>query len=189
MKQSVTTTHLRMDSEAEFRARYLDDPAVVVQKVEVPNPSINHFFFVEVGLPFRWFSRLGWTYWQWRDYVEAPENHTWIGYLSGSPFGYFELQQREETTEIMFFGLLQQFIGRGLGGHLLSHAIARAWSIAGTERVYVHTCTQDHPAALDNYLARGFRLVEEETEIEEIPDADDPIWSTPAYYQSLREWT
>jgi len=187
MKQPVTTIHLRMDAEAQFRPKYVDDPEVVVQQVEVPNPSVNHFFFLEVGLPFKWYSRLGWTYQEWRAYVCADPVQTWIGHLSGSPFGYFELQQRGETTEIMFFGLLQPFIGRGLGGHLLSHAIAQAWSTEGTTTVYVHTCTQDHPAALDNYLARGFRIVKEETEIEEIPDADDPIWCTPAYYRSLRD--
>ena len=185
MKETVTTTHLQMDAREEFNPRYLDDPAVVVREVDVPNPSINHFFFTEVGLPFRWYSRLRWTYRDWEEYVRAPENRTWIGSLSGSPFGYLELQSRRETTEIMFFGILRQFIGQGLGAHLLSHAIERAWAIEGPSNVYVHTCTQDHPAALGNYLARGFRVVKEEIEVEEIPDADDPVWSTPAYYRSL----
>ena len=186
MKQSVTTTHLQMDSKAQFKPRYLDDREVTVRKLQIPNPSINHFFFLEVGLPFKWYSRLRWTYQDWHDYVHAADVQTWIGDLSGSPFGYFELQNRQKTTEIMFFGLLRQFIGQGLGAHLLSHAIDRAWSIEGTATVYVHTCTQDHPAALRNYLARGFRIIREEKEIEEMPDADDPVWSTPAYYQSLR---
>jgi len=185
MKETVTTTHLRMGAREEFKSKYLDDSAVMVQEVEVPNPSINHSFFMEVGLPFRWYSRLGWIYGEWEEYVRAPENRTWVGSLSGSPFGYFELQNRAETTEIMFFGILRQFIGRGLGAHLLSCAIERAWGIEGTSNVYVHTCTQDHPAALGNYLARGFQVVKEETEVEEVPDADDPVWSTPAYYRSL----
>lgn len=185
-KVSVTTTHLRMTSRDQFRPKYLDDPSVEVRQVALPNPNLNHFFFVEVGAPFGWTSRLGWTHQEWERYVSAPENRTWIGLLSGSPFGYFELQSRPETTEIMFFGLLRAFHGRGLGGHLLSSAVEQAWAIPGTPSVYVHTCTLDHPAALANYRARGFAVEREETDAEELPEEDDPIWSSPAYYRSLR---
>jgi GNAT superfamily N-acetyltransferase len=57
----------------------------------------------------------------------------------------------------MIFGLLPQFIGQGPGGHLLTAAIERAWEM-GPEKVIVGTCSHDHPHALDNYLARGFRI-------------------------------
>jgi GNAT superfamily N-acetyltransferase len=54
--------------------------------------------------------------------------------------------------------LLPEFIGRGLGGALLTSAIEEAWfrrdGIA-PRRVWVHTCNRDHPQALTNYQARG----------------------------------
>ena len=185
-EESVTTTHLRMVSRDQVRPKYLDNPAVEAREVEIANPSLNHFFFVEVGASFNWTSRLGWTYQDWERYLAPPETQTWVGSVSGSPFGYFELQSRPETTEIMFFGLLRAFQGRGLGGHLLSCAVEQAWAIPGTSSVYVHTCTLDHPAALANYLARGFQVEREETEVEVLPDPEDPIWSSPDYYCSLR---
>ena len=59
--------------------------------------------------------------------------------------------------EIAIFGLAPQFIGRGLGGALLTHALEEAWG-SRPQRVWLHTCTLDHPAALPNYLARGLTI-------------------------------
>jgi GNAT superfamily N-acetyltransferase len=51
-------------------------------------------------------------------------------------------------------------VGKGLGGGLLSAAIENAWG-AETNRVWVHTCSLDHPNALKNYQARGFQIYRE----------------------------
>ena len=83
--------------------------------------------------------------------------------VAGAPAGYFELRgDRVGGTEIAYFGLLPEFTGRGLGGYLLTVAVQRAWA-TGTERVWLHTNTLDHPAALPNYLKRGFRAFHSET--------------------------
>ena len=76
--------------------------------------------------------------------------------VRGAPAGYFELRRDDEAdVEIAYFGLLHQFLGRGLGAHLLTEAVERAWAIGAT-RVWLHTCSLDHPAALPNYVKRGF---------------------------------
>lgn len=186
MKKDVTTTSLEMLSPADFRPKATDRKDVRVGKVEIPTPTLNHFFFVNVGRPWKWYSRLSWTLSDWRAWVEKKSVHTFVGYMKGSPFGYIELDQQGESVEIAFFGLLPQFIGYGLGGFLLSEAIRLAWQL-NPERVWVHTCTQDHKYALDNYLARGFSIFQKETIPEHIPDDDDPIWSTPDFYRSLAE--
>ena len=51
---------------------------------------------------------------------------------------------------------LEAVRGRGLGRHLLTEAVETAWCL-GAKRVWLHTSTLDHPAALPNYLSRGFR--------------------------------
>jgi GNAT superfamily N-acetyltransferase len=65
---------------------------------------------------------------------------------------------------LSYFGLLPPFLGQGIGGALLTAAIERAWAM-DARRVWVHTCTLDHPAALRNYQARGFRLYDEKQTI------------------------
>lgn len=184
MELEVTTTSLEMLSPAAFKAKPPPQDNVVVKKVEIPTPVINHFFFVNVGRPWRWYSRLNWTLNDWKNLVEKESISTWIGYLKGSPFGYIELDHQGASVEVAFFGLLPQYIGMGLGGFLLSEAIRLAWML-GPKRVWVHTCTLDHRYALDNYQARGFSIYKKETATERVPDDDDPLWSTPNFYTSL----
>jgi GNAT superfamily N-acetyltransferase len=61
----------------------------------------------------------------------------------------------------VYFGLLDEFTGRGLGAYMLTEAVTIAWK-AGASRVWLHTNTLDHPAALPNYLKRGFRVTRTE---------------------------
>jgi GNAT superfamily N-acetyltransferase len=76
--------------------------------------------------------------------------------------GYSELDRRQaDEVQIAYFGLMADFIGKGLGKYFLDWTVARAWSY-GPRRVWVHTCTHDHPAALPNYLRAGFRIYREE---------------------------
>ncbi len=68
-------------------------------------------------------------------------------------------QINQSEVEIAYFGLLPEFIGRGLGGDLLTSAIENAWAWSPAPfRVWVHTCNRDHPGALANYQARGFKI-------------------------------
>ena len=86
-------------------------------------------------------------------------------YYDGSLAGYYELRRDDEGgVEIAYFGLLPGFIGRGLGGALLTSAIEDAWrTTSSVSRVWVHTCTLDHPSALGNYQARGMVIYKQET--------------------------
>lgn len=185
MEIDVTTTFLEMLSPKHFKPKILNRDDVWVEKVQIPTPVINHFFFVNVGRPWKWYSRLEWTLSDWKKLVEKETVTTWIGYIKGSPFGYIELVRQAESVEIAFFGLLPQYIGMGLGGFLLSEAIRLSWEI-GPRRVWVHTCTLDHKYALNNYLARGLTIYDKKQKTEQVPDDDDPNWGTPRFYESLR---
>jgi GNAT superfamily N-acetyltransferase len=128
------------------------------------NPAYNRFLYAEVGRNWQWTDKLGWSEQEWRAWVCRDELETWVLYEQGTPAGYFELErQAGGDVEIAYFGLLPDYIGRGLGGYLLSECIARAWRI-GAARVYVHTCSLDHPGALRNYQVRGLRIYKQACE-------------------------
>ena len=98
---------------------------------------------------------------QWLD---RPELQTWVLYDRDALAGYVELEkQAGENVEIAYFGLLKAFIGRGLGGHLLSEGISHAWAM-NAKRVWVHTCSLDAPSALQNYQSRGMRIYDQKTQ-------------------------
>jgi hypothetical protein len=73
-------------------------------------------------------------------------------------------------VEIAYFGLMPSGIGQGLGRALLTRAVDAAWSLKPQpSRVWLHTCTLDHPAALANYLARGFKVSRTERYTVDLP--------------------
>jgi GNAT superfamily N-acetyltransferase len=86
-----------------------------------------------------------------------------VAYLGAREAGYVEMEIQEGgNIEIVYFGLLPLMIGKGIGGGMLSLAVREAWKIKGTQRVWLHTCSEDHPHALGNYQKRGFRLFKTE---------------------------
>jgi GNAT superfamily N-acetyltransferase len=153
----VTRTYLEMRDSAELQAVRIDDPRIRVEQVQHCPPSFFRYLYVEVGRNYRWIDRLPWTDEQILAHLQQIEISLWLLTYNGAPAGYFELRKCEDgSTEIAYFGLLPEFLGRGLGKHLLTCAAEQAW-IDGAGRVWLHTCTLDDPAAMPNYLNRGFR--------------------------------
>jgi len=176
MRVTNVTFHLEMTEPGALRPVLLGGTGLDVQRAEIPSPELSRFFYTAVGGDWHWVDRLGWTFERWMQWLDRPEVETWIGSVSGTPAGYFELEaQPGGSVEIAYFGLLPRFTGRGLGGALLTVAVERAWA-RGARRVWVHTCTLDHPGALQNYRARGFRIFKEETSEVELPDRPPGPW-------------
>ena len=125
-----------------------------IRRVEIPLPELNRFMYVAVGRDFHWRERLKWSRDRWLAYMGRPELETWLACVAGTPAGYYEQElQPGGNAEIVNFGMLPQFVGQGLGGQLLVHAV-RAGGSRGARRVWLHTCTLDHPRALAHYQAR-----------------------------------
>jgi GNAT superfamily N-acetyltransferase len=173
---SITTYYLDMTDPSQRRSSTKTEAELIVQQSKLACPELNRFLYTAVGGYWYWTDRLEWTYQQWLDYLNRREVQTWIGYVQGTPAGYFELEkQRGDDVEIAYFGLLAQFIGKGLGGRLLTSAVEQAWAM-GARRVWVHTCTLDGPTALSNYLARGFRLYKEVVNEANLADQTPGPW-------------
>lgn len=176
MQIHVTTHHLEMTDPAQHRSCHWPGVELKIERAHIPCPELNRFLYTAVGGDWYWVDRLVWSYEKWRQYLDRPELGTWVAYQRGTPAGYFELEaQPGANVELAYFGLLPQFVGRGLGGPLLSAAIDRAWQM-GAVRVWVHTCNLDHPGALANYEARGFRVFKVEEQWEELPDRTPGPW-------------
>jgi GNAT superfamily N-acetyltransferase len=175
VERTVTITYLEMTGTSEI-VPFDGERRLNVLRAEIPCPELNRFFYVAVGADWWWHDRLDWGRERWLGWLDRPELETWIGYLQGTPVGYFELEsQPGGQVQIAYFGLLPSFIGRGLGAELLAAAAERAWQLAET-RVWVHTCTLDHPRALPNYQARGFRICDIEDKLEQLPDTKPRLW-------------
>lgn len=179
MERRVETTYLEMTSP-ERAIPFEGRRRLALRRAEVPSPELNRWLYVAVGAEWWWYTRLPWDREQWLAWVDRPELETWVAYLGGTPAGYFELEsQADEQVELAYFGLLPSFIGQGLGAELLAAAIDRAWQLRPA-RVWVHTCSLDHPRALQTYRARGFEIYQTEARIEQLPDSAPSFWPDAA---------
>jgi GNAT superfamily N-acetyltransferase len=159
----VTRTYLQLARPGDFKPALAGDSSVRVELVRECPASFYRYLYGEVGRLYHWVDRLVWADDEIRAHLQRPQISLWVMYCEGAPAGYFELERHEDgSTEVAYFGLIQDFLGRGLGKHLLSVAVERAWA-NDANRVWLHTCTLDDPAAMPNYLKRGFKPFKQES--------------------------
>ena len=128
-----------------------------------PDFQLNKFFYKQVGKKHRWVDRLSWSDEKWIKYISNKNLDTYLITEKEDLVGFFELLYNPELkeTEISYFGLLEEYIGKGIGGYALSEAIKKSFE-KNIKRVWLHTCTLDHPNALKNYIARGMKVFRKE---------------------------
>ncbi len=160
---AVTTWYLEMTDPQELRPKASPGGLEVVE-AEHKEYRFNRFLYQLVGESWQWTDRLAQSDAEWQAEVESDDLRTWVAYARGGIAGYYELQRQDGgNVEIRYFGLAPRFLDQGIGGFLLSHALRSAWDWdAAVKRVWVHTCSHDHPSALRNYQARGMRLYHSE---------------------------
>ena len=165
---AVVRTYLEMVSPDRQTGRAPIPPGFVVRQ-EACDPDLYRELYEGVGADYHWRDRRSWTDDQLRAHLEKPNIEIWVLRERSSPRGFFELDRRDDgSVELSYFGLMPLGIGQGLGRALLTSAIDAAWRLKPS-RVWLHTCTLDHPAALANYLARGFQVTHSERYTVDIP--------------------
>jgi ribosomal protein S18 acetylase RimI-like enzyme len=118
--------------------------------------SFYRYLYETVGTPWLWYERRLLADGALAAVIAKPTTEIFVLCVGGVPAGYFELDAAPpQETELCYFGLIPEFIGRRLGPFLLRAAIDRAWSRPIT-RLWVHTRSFDHPTALGHYQRAGF---------------------------------
>ncbi len=176
----VTIHFLELVSPDALRAKRTLRPGILFARVPRPMPELNRFFYAAVGGEWFWLDRRQWTLRQWSDYLADARIETCVLSMDGIPAGYCEIQRHDSgDVELKYFGLLSAFIGQGLGAHLLTEAVERAGAL-GAKRGVLDTCSLNHPQALANYRARGFREYRVEVQRRDVPLAPPDPWDGAA---------
>ena len=160
----VDRYYLEINSLKNLNEANRPDKNLILEKVNPPDIELNKFFYKNVGKKHRWKDRLVWDNLKWISYLENENVYTYILKLNKDLVGYFEViqDQSNKSSELAYFGILDDYIGKKFGGYLLSEAIKICFEL-NSHRVWVHTCTLDHKNALKNYLKRGMKIFKEET--------------------------
>ncbi len=158
----VQRNFLELKDLKNLKTNSINEKKYLVKKIK-PDFQLNKFFYKQVGKKHRWIDRLSWSDVKWINYISNKNLETYIISESDELAGFFELLYNPELkeTEISYFGLLEEYIGKGIGGYALSVAIKKSFE-KNIRRVWLHTCTLDHPNALKNYIARGMTVFKKE---------------------------
>ena len=161
----------------EIFRKYLEIKSIDdLNKVEKPSHSyslnliepndfqLNKFLYQQIGKKYHWIDRLAWTDKNWISHVSNKNLITYLLKNNDDLVGYYELifNREKQEIEIAYFGILEEYFGKKLGGFLLTEAIKKSFSL-NAKRVWVHTCSLDHKNALKNYLSRGMKIYNTET--------------------------
>lgn len=129
---------------------------LTVLHVQTPSVPYYRFLYNAVGKEYHWLSRRKLSDDKLAAILNDPLNEVHVLHVDGSPAGFAELDRRKPSEiELVQFGLMSDFIGRGLGSWFLQWTIDKVWSDP-PKRFWLHTCTLDHPAALPTYKKAGF---------------------------------
>jgi ribosomal protein S18 acetylase RimI-like enzyme len=127
-----------------------------LMRAEACTVSFYRYLYETVGTPWLWYERRLMDDAALGAEIAKPSTEIYVHSVSGVPAGYFELDTAPpRETELRYFGLIPEFIGRGFGPYLLRAAIDQAW-LRPIERLWVHTRRFDHPRALGYYQRAGF---------------------------------
>ena len=157
----VKTTYLQMYARPE---RVVPPPREGLAVVQAKKPTVAYYSFLYdgVGRDYDWTSLKKLSDAELAALLNDPRLEVHVLTADGAPAGFAELDRRTEgEVELVQFGLMPEFIGKGLGRYFLQWAIDRAWGYQ-PRRFWLHTDTKDHPAALPNYLKAGFAVYKAE---------------------------
>ena len=163
MIEKIDRYYLEISPEDEFKIKLKPSVEYTIKLLEPVNFEINKFFYKQIGKKYQWKDRLAWSNSDWIKYVSNKNLKTFILKKNKDLVGYFELILKVEVneSEIAYLGILEEYFHKGCGGYLLSEAIINSFKL-GVKRVWVHTCSLDHPNAIENYKLRGMKIFKTE---------------------------
>jgi GNAT superfamily N-acetyltransferase len=159
----VQITHLEMTARPAETAGDAPLPGITIERLHAPDVQEYRVLYDAVGRDWRWMDRKRISDETLAFLIQHPRVELYVLLVNGVRAGYAELDRRiGGSVEIVYFGLTRDYIGRGLGAWFLQRVVQLAWA-GDTTRVWLHTCTLDHPRALPNYVRAGFQPFKVET--------------------------
>jgi len=167
---AVDVTFLRMDAPPAGRLAPGSEGMAVVRLARCSVPFYRYLYDT-VGRDFVWWLRRTVADEEISALLARSDVSIHVLYKGGEPAGFYELERRggEQGINLSYFGLVPHAIGAGLGRALLQHAVDAAWA-EKPRALTVNTCTADHPRALPNYIAAGFRALRTVREMWPVPN-------------------
>ena len=156
---------------------------------QIHQPDVDWYLrlYRRVGEDWLWFSRLQESLSMLESIIRDPGVEIFALTVENEDKGLLELDFRtDRECELAFLGITADLQGCGLGSQLLDYGIKQAWS-KSIDRLWVHTCTFDHPRALELCQQAGFIPFKMQLEVLDDPRINGTIPKTAAPHIPLFE--
>lgn len=165
-KKEIRLKVLKLENKESFIAK--KSRFDKIQLVQMNHEHLLYYLlYSKVGENYQWNERLVWDKDKLINYLNDRNTYFFIGIHNNEIIGFADINLEEhQFAEIKYFGLLPNFIGQGLGGLFLSSLIEKCFELHASG-VFLKTCKNDHPNAMANYKARGFKVVGNDSFLEE----------------------
>jgi GNAT superfamily N-acetyltransferase len=164
----IITWYLEMHKPPERVAPRAEPAGLRIEHCLSPTLSFYYYLVITIGERWAWAGPRTKTPEENRAIIADPAVYLFVPYMNGVPAGMAEVHtHKHPEVELMYFGLVPEFIGKGLGSVMLSWTIDRVFRM-GAERFWLHTCSLDSPQALEVYKKAGFTVYDEKRH--EVPD-------------------
>ncbi len=168
-KLKMVITYLEMSKEPRYPHQSQRAENISILRTREPTVSFYRYLYNTVGEPWLWYERRQLSDQSLKKIIQHSKVKIYVLYVNGTPAGYSELDcRRKKEIELAYFGLIPEFIGRGLGSYFLRWSVEKAWS-EEPKRVWVHSCNFDSPHAIATYQKAGFEAYRQEEKL-----IDDP---------------
>lgn len=177
-KIPTTVTYLEITDGSFERKKTVVSGSHFIEKITKPSYEFYIYLYDRAGATYNWTARKLMPKEELLKSIHDEQVEIFALIYEGKIAGYVELDFREEAqAEVAYFGIFPEFQGLRLGPLLLNWATDYAWSKQGFKRLWVHTCTLDHPKALSVYQRAGFKTYKTETEyVDPLPES----YATPS---------
>ena len=134
-----------------------------------PTVDFYRYLYDTVGEKWTWIERRLLDDNNLQKLIRSSNVEIYILYVDDNVAGFGEIgwDTASNGSEIKYFGLMPEYIGKRLGPYFLNNIINIAWG-RNPVRLRVNTCDLDHPSALRVYQKSGFNILEEI--VEKLPD-------------------
>lgn len=168
-KMATVVTFLGMSTRPSPKADPPGAEGYALDRLGAADLSRYLEIYRTLGERWMWFSRLVMPAQALAGIIGNPLVEAYAVTVDGRDCGMLELDYRQAgACEIAFFGLYEAETGKAGGRWLMNRALAKGWR-EGIDRVWVHTCTFDHPRAVDFYCRSGFAIEKLAIEIDDDP--------------------
>lgn len=147
-------------------------PELAVVPVERPAAGWFRALYLRIGTDWLWFSRAAMPSGELQALLDRPTTTVMTLERNGEQIGLIELDYSVPgEVEIVTMGVVPEWVGTGVARLMMSAVLGRIFQDGNVQRVWLHTCTFDHPAAQRFYRRQGFRAYKFAIEVSDDPRA------------------